>query len=399
MADQGTASGKFRATLLCHTLVIGCHAKRVNRVLSLLPENDESAPNEPNEPTRQTRYHACVSRFDSYDDGGTEKRYLMKCELVPQPQPQSNEYTSIANLVDEMTALSSRGGKNPIHQALVLAIGCGIDSEEDVEMIRTFIRSLLPVDTESNTQGRIDLTIACTQPNPDFDTMTDENDYFAKLSASEKETAVTEQTLGPGKMARFVTTLTHDAISKLQTSVTKAADVMSSTDTNDSIHLPDNQSDANHPVAAAVPLTSAASLLRSSPPDSCASCTTIPPQPQCYYACRKCRTVLFRENDLENPPHAESFHCFSIRKQKHAGLNLGANSHNKCGSMFLQKELPWMDQTSSGEINSSNEGKLKCPKCSSKVGVWKWSGTQCPCGTWVTPAIYFPLGKIDVITV
>ena len=100
-----------------------------------------------------------------------------------------------------------------------------------------------------------------------------------------------------------------------------------------------------------------------------------PTPPQCYYVCQKQFTVLFCENDLKHPPHAESFPSFSIPKQKHSGLILGANSHNKCDSMFLQKELPWMDQNGSGKISSSNEGKLKCPKCSSKVEVWKLSGT------------------------
>jgi dual specificity phosphatase 12 len=46
---------------------------------------------------------------------------------------------------------------------------------------------------------------------------------------------------------------------------------------------------------------------------------------------------------------------------------------------------------------SDTEGKLACPKCSCKVGQWNWSGAQCSCGSWVTPAIQVPLSRVDKI--
>jgi hypothetical protein len=36
--------------------------------------------------------------------------------------------------------------------------------------------------------------------------------------------------------------------------------------------------------------------------------------------------------------------------------------------------MDWM-----GDV-SAIEGKLNCPKCSGRVGSWKWNGDQCSCG-------------------
>ena len=44
---------------------------------------------------------------------------------------------------------------------------------------------------------------------------------------------------------------------------------------------------------------------------------------------------------------------------------------------------------------SEAEGKIHCPKCSARVGSFSWSGTQCSCGTWVTPAISFQRARVD----
>src|SRR5690554_6802729 len=38
------------------------------------------------------------------------------------------------------------------------------------------------------------------------------------------------------------------------------------------------------------------------------------------------------------------------------------------------------------------EGKISCPKCDSKLGTFKWSGGQCSCGSWVTPAFMMHKG-------
>ena len=65
-----------------------------------------------------------------------------------------------------------------------------------------------------------------------------------------------------------------------------------------------------------------------------------------------------------------------------------------CQSLFLANGLDWM-----GDISLSAEGKLSCPnvKCGSKLGLFKWHGTQCSCGTWVVPAIMIQKSRVDII--
>ena len=44
---------------------------------------------------------------------------------------------------------------------------------------------------------------------------------------------------------------------------------------------------------------------------------------------------------------------------------------------------------------ADNEGKLNCPHCRAKLGSFTWSGEQCSCGRWVTPAFMFNKSKVD----
>ena len=41
-----------------------------------------------------------------------------------------------------------------------------------------------------------------------------------------------------------------------------------------------------------------------------------------------------------------------------------------------------------------NEGKLYCT-CGTLVGGFMWSGDQCSCGAWVTPALKVGVAKVD----
>jgi hypothetical protein len=53
--------------------------------------------------------------------------------------------------------------------------------------------------------------------------------------------------------------------------------------------------------------------------------------------------------------------------------------------------MDWMDQ------DLLDQGKLMCPnaKCQSRIGTFSWSGSQCSCGTWVTPYIKLIKSKVD----
>lgn len=55
----------------------------------------------------------------------------------------------------------------------------------------------------------------------------------------------------------------------------------------------------------------------------------------------------------------------------------------ECTSLFLEP-LSWMNE--SGIAEGNVEGKLMCNGCSSRIGSFAWSGEQCSCGAWVTPA-------------
>ena len=104
------------------------------------------------------------------------------------------------------------------------------------------------------------------------------------------------------------------------------------------------------------------------------------------YACRICRTILFNETHIDYPGHVPSQHSFNKYRNNTKCIN--ASNNASCQNIFLSEPLPWC---------GTNEGKLSCPKCSSKVGLWKWIGTQCSCGTWVTPAIMINKSRLDFI--
>ncbi|RLN54926.1 hypothetical protein BBJ28_00006268 [Nothophytophthora sp. Chile5] len=64
-----------------------------------------------------------------------------------------------------------------------------------------------------------------------------------------------------------------------------------------------------------------------------------------------------------------------------------------CSSYFLEETQPWMDD------DLLAEGKIHCPsaKCQSRLGALQWSGSQCSCGTWVTPSIKITKSRVDPV--
>jgi hypothetical protein len=76
---------------------------------------------------------------------------------------------------------------------------------------------------------------------------------------------------------------------------------------------------------------------------------------------------------------------------KHTGS--GAAHVDACSSFFLEEVLPWMDE------DLLAEGKIHCPtpKCHARLGALQWSGSQCSCGTWVTPSIKITKSRVDPI--
>jgi dual specificity phosphatase 12 len=64
--------------------------------------------------------------------------------------------------------------------------------------------------------------------------------------------------------------------------------------------------------------------------------------------------------------------------------------HMTCSSLFIEP-VEWMAPLLVGV----KDGKLLCPKCSSRIGSFDWSGSQCSCGRWITPAFQVHKSKID----
>jgi dual specificity phosphatase 12 len=61
-----------------------------------------------------------------------------------------------------------------------------------------------------------------------------------------------------------------------------------------------------------------------------------------------------------------------------------------CSETIFVEPMSWMS------VNHSENGKINCPKCCSKLGSYSWTmGCQCQCGAKVSPAFYFVPSKID----
>jgi dual specificity phosphatase 12 len=108
-------------------------------------------------------------------------------------------------------------------------------------------------------------------------------------------------------------------------------------------------------------------------------------QDKVVYSCSMCRRPLFTMDDLM--PHQISQHDIAYHKRDKG--NAVSADRVVCSSHYLQEPLQWM-----GNVDE-NEGKITCPKCTARVGFWKWDGQQCSCGTWVTPAIQVAKNRVD----
>lgn len=73
------------------------------------------------------------------------------------------------------------------------------------------------------------------------------------------------------------------------------------------------------------------------------------------------------------------------------GNQTSATRLESCSSYFLDDTQPWMDD------DALADGKIRCPnaKCQSRLGSFDWAGSQCSCGSWVTPSIKLIKSRID----
>lgn len=109
------------------------------------------------------------------------------------------------------------------------------------------------------------------------------------------------------------------------------------------------------------------------------------------FTCRKCRLVLFSGGEVA--------HAHGVVHSDTDGTVGNVKTHwgraarrdiKECTSVFTCEAPDWV-----GEASTEHSGVLNCPKCSTRVGNFNWSGATCSCGRWVAPAFQFPLSKID----
>ncbi|RNF26066.1 dual specificity phosphatase 12 [Trypanosoma conorhini] len=129
------------------------------------------------------------------------------------------------------------------------------------------------------------------------------------------------------------------------------------------------------------------------------------------YACRKCRRVLFRQQELV-PHDAEPGSCgnkgFKQRGGGHASQQqqrevCAAREGEVCTSYFLDPDVsPWVAEESR-EVHQMSGGAdvlpdtIYCPNrsCRAKIGTQSWVGSQCSCGAWVAPAFKIHSRVVD----
>nr|CCA16937.1 conserved hypothetical protein [Albugo laibachii Nc14] len=81
------------------------------------------------------------------------------------------------------------------------------------------------------------------------------------------------------------------------------------------------------------------------------------------------------------------------KKMKDSIPQASTQIQKECAAYFLSEVEKWMDDV------SDVQGKIHCPnsRCNARLGSFAWSGSQCSCGTWVTPSIKVIKSRVDAI--
>lgn len=386
----------------CRVAIVGAQQIRVAKVTSLLLGNESYTNVAPLSlmstqidtlpqgvpPLVEIEYLPCVATFDSYEDEhGAAVRYLVKLEYHGTNGTLARG-KSLAPFFDEANMSGDDNGDEPgagekqmeesFPGIAAVAVGCGVESDDDVEKIKVFLNTLSQATSQAGPDDNNAVIVECIKPNPEYSSMKDENEAYRDLDEDAKKEAAAKGTIGPGKMAKFAHGVGGLAIH--QRWKKELTDAPQQTPTVETQHLqtePEEEQNKSAEIAEVSPPSDPLSLLNQHSPST----------EQTRYACKRCRSILFGEADLEDPPHAQSLHNFRKKGPKAGYGNNGIAK--KCANIFLAQSLPWMN-----ELNDL-EGKLHCPKCQTKVGHYSWTGAQCSCGTWVTPAIMVPVSKVD----
>ncbi|SAL97463.1 hypothetical protein [Absidia glauca] len=106
------------------------------------------------------------------------------------------------------------------------------------------------------------------------------------------------------------------------------------------------------------------------------------------------RSSELNVTDVATQPSTEaSMAGTQVNKALNPLLAALASANQSCSSYFIEP-MEWMGRLQdSGEI----QGRIDCPKCYCKLGAYNWSGEQCSCGRWITPAFMLHRNKVDQV--
>jgi len=324
----------------------------------------------------RVEYLPCVPTFGDYRDEYTGRgvRYLARVDYFPlekigASQSKSGGAESLLPFFDGTAPGEEEDGECNGDGILFppiagVAVGCGLESDSDgVTNVVNFLKT---------SMGRATIPVQCVAPQPEFETMDGEYAAYRTLDADGKAEASRLETMGPGKMAafsrNFARRIVTDAIEEERRR---------------------RQQQEEELLRRKEVETAAAAVVE----EPSTSVTREPDPTKTRYCCRKCRTMLFGDDDLEDPPHAPSEHDFSRRKR---GSGAGT-SNGTCQSYFLKAGLEGYGWLDTGSASGAAEGRLACPRCYAKVGTYHWHGAQCSCGTWVVPALQVPRSRVDPV--
>ncbi|RZF40110.1 hypothetical protein LSTR_LSTR002513 [Laodelphax striatellus] len=111
---------------------------------------------------------------------------------------------------------------------------------------------------------------------------------------------------------------------------------------------------------------------------------TVKPDPL-VYRCRKCRRIVALASNIV--PHVAREKP-SWKTENWPPIDPGKSL---CNLTYFVEPMTWMKPALHSE-----QGKIYCPKCDSKIGSFSWiMGCQCPCGAKVSPAFYLAPSKVE----
>uniref|UniRef100_A0A0D9XNU1 protein-tyrosine-phosphatase n=1 Tax=Leersia perrieri TaxID=77586 RepID=A0A0D9XNU1_9ORYZ len=113
--------------------------------------------------------------------------------------------------------------------------------------------------------------------------------------------------------------------------------------------------------------------------------------PETAYRCKKCRRIVAVQDNVVSHTPGEGESCFQWHNKRKGGQSY--NKEQDCSSLFVEP-LKWMTPVEDGAL----EGKLSCIHCGARLGYFNWSGIQCNCGSWITPAFQISKSKVDIST-